>query len=119
MLDAIARSMCGAMLPKSRAVDVTDGLAFTPIDTGMPVVGRFAADFDLTAGPLLNLCDVASALLPKGTRVPGAVAGGAINTRSKHLTTPFTPWSGVCCGQRGACLPSSRRRLQNRQPLFH
>ena len=38
MFTGIAGSMCGAMLPTGRAVDVIDGIACTLIDNGMPIV---------------------------------------------------------------------------------
>lgn len=106
MFQNIAGSMCGALLPTGRAVDVIDGVDCTLIDNGMPVVVMRAADFGLTgqetrdqieampalkarveairlqAGPMMNLGDVAEASVPKMTLVSAPMAGGAINTRS-------------------------------------
>ena len=102
----IAGSMCGALLPTGRAVDVIDGVACTLIDNGMPVVVMAATDFGLTgtesrdeieamdavrarieairlqAGPMMNLGDVTAASVPKMTLVSAPRAGGAISTRS-------------------------------------
>lgn len=106
MFQNIAGSMCGALLPTGRAVDVIDGVDCTLIDNGMPIVVMRAADFGLTgqetrdqiegmpalqarveairlqAGPMMNLGDVAEASVPKMTLVSAPMAGGAINTRS-------------------------------------
>ena len=102
----IAGSMCGALLPTGRAVDVVQGIACTLIDNGMPIVvvcasdfglngqeGREALDADaalkariesirLEVGPMMNLGDVAAKSVPKMTLVSPPVRGGAINTRS-------------------------------------
>lgn len=101
----IAGSMCGALLPTGRAVDMIDGIPCTLIDNGMPVVVMSAADFGLTghesrealdgdagvkarieairllAGPLMNLGDVREKSVPKMTLV-SAPETGAISTRS-------------------------------------
>ncbi len=106
MFDNIAGSMCGALLPSGRALDVIDGIDCTLIDNGMPIVVMRAADFGLTgaesreeieamddvkvrieairlqAGPLMGLGDVAEASVPKMTLVSAPVNGGAISTRS-------------------------------------
>lgn len=106
MFQNIAGSMCGALLPSGRAVDVIDGVGCTLIDNGMPCVVMAAADFGLTgqesraalnadaalkarieairlqAGPLMALGDVAEQSVPKMTLVSAPVAGGAIATRS-------------------------------------
>lgn len=106
MFQNIAGSMCGALLPTGRTVDVIDGVACTLVDNGMPLVVMLAADFGLTgqesrdeidgmaalkarieairlqAGPLMGLGDVSEASVPKMTLVSAPVAGGAINTRS-------------------------------------
>ncbi len=106
MFDGIAGSMCGALLPTGRSVDVIDGVACTLIDNGMPVVVLRAADFGLTgaetrdeieameplrtrieairllAGPMMNLGDVTAASVPKMTLLSAPRAGGAIGTRS-------------------------------------
>lgn len=106
MFTGIAGSMCGAMLPTGRAVDVIDGIPCTLIDNGMPVVVLQAADLGLTgrespdlleadtalkarvesirlqAGPLMNLGEVAAKSVPKMVLVSPPVQGGAIHTRS-------------------------------------
>jgi 4-oxalomesaconate tautomerase len=106
MFQNIAGSMCGALLPTGRTVDVIDGVACTLIDNGMPAVVMRAADFGLTgresredietmeavrarieairlqAGPMMNLGDVTAASVPKMTLVSAPVAGGTISTRS-------------------------------------
>lgn len=106
MFQGIAGSMCGALLPTGRAVDVIDGIACTLIDNGMPCVVMAAADFGLTgqegraaldadtalkarleairlqAGPMMGLGDVAAKSVPKMTLVSAPTQGGAIGTRS-------------------------------------
>jgi 4-oxalomesaconate tautomerase len=106
MFQSIAGSMCGALLPTGRAVDVVEGLEVTLIDNGMPCVilrasdlgvtgqeTRAALDADgalkarleairLTAGPLMNLGDVTEKSVPKMTLVSRPMAGGTISTRS-------------------------------------
>ena len=106
MFQNIAGSMCGALLPSGRAVDVIEGVACTLIDNGMPCVIMRASDFGLTgqesrdaldadtalkarieairlkAGPLMNLGDVAEKSVPKMTLVSAPTAGGTISTRS-------------------------------------
>lgn len=106
MFTGNAGSMCGAMLPSGRTVDVIDGIACTLIDNGMPIVVMQAADFGLAgrespdmleldtalkariesirlqAGPLMNLGDVSAKSVPKMTLVSPPVQGGAIHTRS-------------------------------------
>ena len=106
MFENIAGSMCGALLPTGRAVDVIDGVESTLIDNGMPCVIMRASDFGLSgqesrdaleadtalktrveairlqAGPMMNLGDVTTASVPKMTLVSQPTAGGAINTRS-------------------------------------
>lgn len=106
MFQNIAGSMCGALLPTGRTVDVIEGVACTLIDNGMPCVVMDAADFGLTgqegrealdgdgalkarleairlrAGPLMNLGDVAASSVPKMVLVSAPAAGGAVNTRS-------------------------------------
>jgi 4-oxalomesaconate tautomerase len=106
MFTGIAGSMCGVMLPSSRAVDVIDGVACTLIDNGMPIVVLQGADLGLTgresldvlegdtalkarieairlqAGPIMNLGDVAAKSVPKMTIVSLPVDGGVIQTRS-------------------------------------
>lgn len=106
MFQGIAGSVCGALLPSSRVLDVIEGVDCTLIDNGMPCVVMRAADFGLTgqesrealdadpvlkarleairlrAGPLMGLGDVVAKSVPKMTLVSAAVAGGAISTRS-------------------------------------
>lgn len=106
MFQNIAGSMCGALLPTGKAVDVIDGVEVTLIDNGMPCVILSAADFGLTgkespeyleadgvlkdrleairrkAGPLMNLGDVENSSVPKMTLVSAPEQGGAIATRS-------------------------------------
>ena len=106
MFQNIAGSMCGALLPSGKVVEVIDGIACTLIDNGMPCVIMAATDFGLTgqedrevldgdaglkarlesirlqAGPMMNLGDVAEKTVPKMTLVSPATRGGAINTRS-------------------------------------
>lgn len=106
MFQNIAGSMCGALLPTGRAVDVVDGVACTLIDNGMPCVIMAAGDFGLNGqesrealdadaglkarleairlqvGPMMNLGDVRDKSVPKMTLVSAPAAGGTINTRS-------------------------------------
>ena len=106
MFGDIAGAMCGALLPSSRPVDVSDGVAGTLIANGMPCVVMRAADFGvsgaetreeldadaalkarieavrLQAGRLMNLGDVAEKSVPKMTLVSAPRAGGTISTRS-------------------------------------
>ncbi|MBT9372849.1 4-oxalomesaconate tautomerase [Rhizobium sp. CSW-27] len=101
-----AGSMCGALLPTGRVVDVIDGVEATLIDNGMPCVILRASDFGLSgaesrealeadetlkgqiealrlkAGLMMNLGDVTTASVPKMTLVSAPRAGGAIATRS-------------------------------------
>ncbi|MBB4953677.1 4-oxalomesaconate tautomerase [Agrobacterium vitis] len=102
----IAGSMCGALLPTGRVVDVIDGIKATLIDNGMPCVILRASDFGvsgqesrealeanealktrletirLQAGPLMNLGDVTHKSVPKMTLVSAPTAGGSLSTRS-------------------------------------
>ena len=102
----LAGSMCGALLPSGRAIDVIDGVACTLIDNGMPCVVMRAADLGLTgaedrdaldsddafkarvdsirlqAGPMMGLGDVSEKSVPKMTLVSPPAQGGAISTRS-------------------------------------
>lgn len=104
-LDA-AGSVSGSLLPTGNVADEIDGVKVTLIDNGMPVVVLKAealgktgyetpkdlmADTDfrkrleairLKAGPLMNLGDVASKVVPKMCLVAPPRAGGAICTRS-------------------------------------
>ncbi|MEO8241910.1 MAG: 4-oxalomesaconate tautomerase [bacterium] len=106
MFQNIAGSMCGALLPSGRPVDVIDGTEVTLIDNGMPVVVLRASDFGLTgaenrdaleadttlrvrieairlkAGPLMNLGDVTEKSVPKMTLLSLPTAGGTIRSQS-------------------------------------
>jgi len=106
MFQRIEGSMCGALLPTGRPLDVIDGVRATLIDNGMPCVIMAASDFGLTgqegreeleanaqakarieeirlqAGPMMNLGNVEKASVPKMTLVSTPVQGGVINTRS-------------------------------------
>lgn len=106
MFERLAGSMCGALLPSGKAVDVIDGVACTLIDNGMPCVILRAADLGvagtesretldadtalkarlesirLQAGLLMTLGDVAEKSVPKMTLVSPPQAGGVIATRS-------------------------------------
>ncbi|GGE28121.1 hypothetical protein GCM10007276_01640 [Agaricicola taiwanensis] len=99
-------SVCGALLPTGRAVDVVDGIPLTCIDNGMPVVLMKASSFGKTGyespaelmadqemrtrieavrlkvGPMMNLGDVTNKVVPKMTLVAPPAAGGSIATRS-------------------------------------
>lgn len=99
-------SVCGALLPTGRVVDVIDGIPCTLIDNGMPVIVLRASDVDrtgyesvealnkdnvlkarlerirLAAGPLMNLGDVTDKVVPKIALVAPPSAGGALSTRS-------------------------------------
>ncbi|TAK48981.1 MAG: 4-oxalomesaconate tautomerase [Xanthobacteraceae bacterium] len=104
-LDA-AGSVCGALLPTGRAIDRVAGVDATLIDNGMPCVVLAASavgrsgheprdvldkdtalkarleEIRLAAGPLMNLGDVGSKVVPKMILVAPPAAGGAIATRS-------------------------------------
>lgn len=103
-----AGSSCGALLPTGNVVDVIDGVACTLIDNGMPCIVMKASDLGatgyesrdeleseafadlrakverirLTAGPLMNLGDVAAKSVPKMVLVAPPKAGGAVCVRS-------------------------------------
>lgn len=102
----VAGSSCGAMLPTGNAVDVVEGVEVTCIDNGMPVVCIAAADLGITgyetpaeleantalkerveairlsAGPLMNLGDVANKTVPKMSLLAPARDGGLVSTRT-------------------------------------
>ncbi len=104
-LDA-AGSVCGALLPTGHAVDRVAGVDVTLIDNGMPCVILAAADVGRTgyesrdaldtdielkarleqirraAGPLMNLGDVTSKVVPKMILVAPPAKGGHLSTRS-------------------------------------
>jgi len=106
MFQNIAGSICGALLPSGRAVDVIGGVACTLIDNGMPIVVMAAADFGLTgaegrealeanaplrarieairleAGPRMALGEVSGKSVPKMTLVSPPTAGGTLRTQS-------------------------------------
>ncbi|MCZ8096606.1 MAG: 4-oxalomesaconate tautomerase [Alsobacter sp.] len=99
-------SVCGALLPTGRVVDIVEGVPVTLIDNGMPVIvlrasdvgrtgheSRDALDQDmelkdrleairLAAGPLMNLGDVRNKVVPKIALVAPPRDGGHIATRS-------------------------------------
>jgi 4-oxalomesaconate tautomerase len=104
--DDLGGGSCGAMLPTGNVVDVIDGVECTLIDNGMPVVVMRASDLGitgteapaeleandqlrarleairLTAGPMMNLGDVADTTVPKMTMVSAPTAGGHLSTRT-------------------------------------
>jgi 4-oxalomesaconate tautomerase len=99
-------SVCGALLPTGRAVDMVEGVAVTLIDNGMPVIVLAAESVGVTgaephavlnadaalkarleairlaAAPLMNIADAGSKNIPKLALVSPPREGGAINTRS-------------------------------------
>jgi 4-oxalomesaconate tautomerase len=101
-----AGSSCGALLPTGAPADIIEGVSCTLIDNGMPCVIMEAAavgasgyeDRDtldgwaelkakveairLTAGPMMNLGDVAGKSVPKMMLVAPPRYGGAITVRS-------------------------------------
>jgi 4-oxalomesaconate tautomerase len=104
-LDA-AGSVCGSLLPTGNVADRVAGVEATLIDNGMPVivfdarsVGRTGAEsrdeldrdaplkarleeIRLAAGPLMNLGDVSSKVVPKIALVSPPRSGGHVSTRS-------------------------------------
>jgi 4-oxalomesaconate tautomerase len=99
-------SVCGALLPTGNVVDRVAGVDVTLIDNGMPVivleasaVGRTGyeprdqlnadkelkarlEEIRLAAGPLMNLGDVKSKVVPKMCLVAPPMNGGSLSTRS-------------------------------------
>jgi len=99
-------SVCGALLPTGRAVDMVEGVEVTLIDNGMPVIVLAAESVGVTgaephavlnadaalkarleairlaAAPLMNIADAGSKNIPKLALVSPPREGGAINTRS-------------------------------------
>jgi 4-oxalomesaconate tautomerase len=99
-------SVCGALLPTRKVVDVIEGVRCTLIDNGMPVIVMKAVDVGRTgheprdqldkdaelknrieairlkAGPLMNLGDVSKKIVPKICLVAEPASGGSIATRS-------------------------------------
>jgi len=106
MFQKTAGSICGALLPTGKSVDVINGIDCTLIDNGMPCVIIRAADLGISgnesredlnsnaelktqlesirlqAGPKMQLGDVTDKSVPKMTLVSEAKFGGVINTRS-------------------------------------
>ncbi len=104
-LDA-AGSVCGALLPTGRTVDIVEGVDVTLIDNGMPVivlaaesVGRTGYEphaelnkdtelkarleaIRLAASPLMNIADAANKNVPKLCLVATPKDGGHVATRS-------------------------------------
>jgi 4-oxalomesaconate tautomerase len=94
------------LLPTGNIVDRVEGVAATLIDNGMPVVVMNAAELGitgyescreleenaslrdrleairLTAGPMMNLGDVAETTVPKLTMVAAPLKGGDLSTRT-------------------------------------
>ena len=121
ILPDTAGSICGALLPTGRAVDVIDGVAVTLIDNGMPVVVMRAADLGRTgyesrealdadtelkarieairlkAGPLMNLGDVDGQVRAEDD------AGRAAPRRRRDLAR--APSSRTAPTPRSACSP--------------
>ena len=107
--------MCGSLLPSGRPVDVIDGVDCTLIDNGMPCVILRASDVGatgeetreeleanetlkarvdairLTAGPLMNLGDVAEKSVPKMTLVSAAKGDGGRFPPAVSFPTAATP----------------------------
>ena len=101
-----AGSSCGALLPTGNPRDTIDGVGCTLIDNGMPCVVLRAEDVGLTgyedretldaaedakarieairltAGPMMNLGDVAALSVPKMMLVAPPRHGGALTVRS-------------------------------------
>ena len=106
VFDDVAGSMCGALLPTGKEMDVVEGIKVTMIDNGMPIVVLRAGDMGisgyetpaeldsnedlkaqlevlrLACGRLMNLGEVAEKSVPKMTMVAPARHGGAFMTRS-------------------------------------
>ena len=101
-----AGSSCGALLPTGNAADTIEGVRCTLIDNGMPCIvfkaedvgatgyetreeldaaGELKAKIEqirLTAGPLMNLGNVAEKSVPKMMLVAPPRNGGAVTVRS-------------------------------------
>lgn len=99
-------SACGELFPTGRLRDTIDGVEVTCIDNGMPVVVLRATDLGITghesptslntnfelktrielirlqAGPLMNLGDVVSKVVPKMSLIAAPHAGGVVHTRT-------------------------------------
>ncbi len=101
-----AGSACGSLLPTGNLIDVIDGIRVTCLDNGMPVVLLRAADLGLSgyetpealnadgdlrsrleairlqAGPLMNLGDVRTKVVPKMCLIAPPRHGGVVHTRT-------------------------------------
>ena len=99
-------SVCGSLFPTGNKKDLINGVNVTCIDNGMPVVLMDAKELGITGyesceelstndelrkkiesirlevGPLMNLGDVTSRVVPKMSIVSPALNGGSINTRT-------------------------------------
>jgi len=104
--EGIAGSSCGELLPTGNTVDLICGIECTLIDNGMPVVVMTADALGVTAyeecaelesndqlrsvleeirlfaGPLMNLGDVTTTIVPKMTLVAAPRFEGALSTRT-------------------------------------
>lgn len=102
----VAGSICGALLPTGNTKDLINGIPFTCIDNGMPVVVINAQDLGKTGyescveltndtefraklealrlkiGPLMNLGDVTKKVVPKMTLIAPPQNGGHVSTRT-------------------------------------
>ena len=102
----VAGSICGSLFPTGKKKNLINGINVTCIDNGMPVVLIDAKALNvsgyesceelsnnkilreklenirLQVGPLMNLGDVASKVIPKMTIISPAINGGQINTRT-------------------------------------
>jgi 4-oxalomesaconate tautomerase len=102
----VAGSATGSLLPTGRVLDELDGVQVTCIDNGMPVVVMRAKDLGITgyetpkeldankelkariesirlqAGPMMNLGDVKTKVVPKMSLIAPARSGGHVATRT-------------------------------------
>lgn len=102
----VAGSVCGSLFPTGNKRDLINGINVTCIDNGMPVVlinaeelgktgyescEELSSDTEfrqkleairLKVGPMMNLGDVTSKVVPKMSIVSPAINGGSINTRT-------------------------------------
>jgi 4-oxalomesaconate tautomerase len=102
----VAGSATGSLLPTGGVIDVVDGIEVTCIDNGMPVVVLRAKDLGISGyetpeeldankalktkvesirlqiGPLMNLGDVTTKVVPKMSLIAPARAGGHVCTRT-------------------------------------
>ncbi len=101
-----AGSLCGSLFPTGNKKDIIEGIEVTCIDNGMPVVLIPAEQLEISGyetceelsandtlrkklesirlqvGPMMNLGDVRSKVVPKMSIISPAKNGGAINTRT-------------------------------------